>query len=382
MSKIEGINPNRLKWCCAAQGTTLEQLAEDANVPWPNLQKVLEGKAGLTFPQLRKIAEYFGRGLLFFLDESDPDPERVLTPQFRTLNNQKTDLLPRTRRLIEDVEWQRDVFLGLVENLENAPPKPLTRPALPNGRVPAAAAEVRQWLGLKDQRDFVDYRRAVEEHGILVFVSSGYAGKWQVPRDETICGFAIEHPVCPLIFVRKQRAPARQTFTLMHELGHLLIHRGSFIDDDHDLLTRSGREFEANQFAGHVLVPPALLDLIDATARPGGFPGFDDWLKPVRLRSGVSNDVILIRLIEAGRIDQRVYDQYRDWRSQQSVDVNDSGNRQYRHREPVHLFGDRFVRTVLDAFHARNITLNRASTYLDNLKIVSMHKLEREYAHP
>jgi len=41
----------------------------------------------------------------------------------------------------------------------------------------------------------------------------------------------------------------------------------------------------------------------------------------------------------------------------------------YRHREPSHIFGHTFVRTVLDALHGQYITLAKASHYLDGLKI-------------
>ena len=52
----------------------------------------------------------------------------------------------------------------------------------------------------------------------------------------------------------------------------------------------------------------------------------------------------------------------------------------YRYREPKHVFGDTFVRTVLDALNARHITLAKASSYLDSLKIKDLHQLENFYA--
>jgi hypothetical protein len=52
----------------------------------------------------------------------------------------------------------------------------------------------------------------------------------------------------------------------------------------------------------------------------------------------------------------------------------------YRYREPKHVFGDTFVRTVLDALNASHITLARASSYLDSLKIKDLHQLEHFYA--
>ena len=57
-------------------------------------------------------------------------------------------------------------------------------------------------------------------------------------------------------------------------------------------------------------------------------------------------------------------------------------NRSYRYREPIHIFGDTFVRTVFEALQAKEITLARASGYLDNLRIQDVHELEQYcYAH-
>jgi hypothetical protein len=44
------------------------------------------------------------------------------------------------------------------------------------------------------------------------------------------------------------------------------------------------------------------------------------------------------------------------------------------------MFGEPFVRTVLDALSAKHISLAKASTYLDNLKIKDVHQLEGAYA--
>jgi hypothetical protein len=45
------------------------------------------------------------------------------------------------------------------------------------------------------------------------------------------------------------------------------------------------------------------------------------------------------------------------------------------------MFGDRYVRTVLDSLSAQHITLSKASGYLDGLKIADVHALERFCAH-
>jgi len=381
MERIQSINPDRLAWCCADHGVTLEVCAAEVGIAAANLEKVMAGEPGLTFNQLRKLAEFFGRGVLFFLEPGPVDEAQVHTPQFRTLANQKPELSARVKALIERVERQRAIFLSLREELDDADLPRFAPPDLEGLSVPAAARAVRQWLGLADSNDFESYRRAVEAKGLLVFQSNGYNGKWQIAKESPILGFSLYDPECPVIVVKKLTAESRQCFTLMHELGHLLLHKTSSIDDERDLHSHEGMERDANVFAGHLLVPDAFLNSIRDAERPAEATGFDDWLAEQRKAWGVSAEVILLRLLDAGRLSRRNYDAYRAWRDQPMVNQEDAGgSRAYRHREPKHVFGDTFVRTVLDALSARHITLTKASSYLDNLKIKDVHQLERHYA--
>jgi len=381
MERIQSINPDRLAWCCADRGVTLEACAAEVGIAAANLEKVMAGEPGLTFNQLRKLAEFFGRGVLFFLEPGPVDEALVHTPQFRTLANQKPELSARVKALIERVERQRAIFLSLREELDDADLPRFAPPDLAGLSVPAAARAVRQWLGLTDINDFESYRRAVEAKGLLVFQSNGYHGKWQIAKESPILGFSLYDPECPVIVVKKLAAESRQCFTLMHELGHLLLHKTSSIDDERDLHSHEGMEREANAFAGHLLVPDAFLMSIRDAERPAEAAGFDDWLAEQRKAWGVSGEVILLRLLGAERLQRRDYDAYRAWRDRPAVAQEEpGGSRAYRHREPKHVFGDTFVRTVLDALSARHITLAKASSYLDNLKIKDVHQLEQFYA--
>ncbi len=379
MEHITAINPQRLAWCCADLGLTPGQVAAEAGLAPEKLQAVLDDDGSLTFAQLRSLAEYFGRSVLFFLDPSPVDAERAHSPQFRTLAGQKPDLSRRVRHLVQRAERQRAVYQGLLDDLEGA-----DRPRFDPLRLPAdpvaAAGLARDWLALGAANTFEGYRAAVEDKGVLVFRTNGYAGKWQIAKESPILGFALYDAVMPVIVVKKQDAEARQTFTLMHELGHVLLHRTSSVDDDTDLRATQGMEREANQFAAHLLVPDAFLATLRDNERPADVAQLDEWLWPQRSAWGVSAEVILLRLVDAGRLPQAVYEAHRAWRQQQTRLQGEGGSRGFRYREPRHLFGDRFVRTVLSALGARHITLSKASDYLDGLKVVDLHKLERFYA--
>lgn len=380
MERIQSINPERILWCCADYGITPDELAAAIGIASGSIARVMASEDGITFNQLRKVADFFGRGVLFFLEEGPVDAAQVHTTQFRTLTNQKPEVTPELKKFIERVEKQREVYLGLLEDMDETERIRFTPPDLHEKTLPEAARTVRAWLGLSDSNDFNSYRTAVEAKGILVFRSNGYTGKWQIPKESPIIGFTLYDPDCPVIVVRKQASERRQTFTLMHELAHLLLHKSSSIDDNFDLDSPHGRERDANSFAGLLLAPDNFLALVNDAERPEEVSQFDVWLDKYSKAWGVSCEVILRRLLDANRMTQSAYAAYRQWQAALIVTQQGKGSRLYRHREPMHVFGDTYVHTVLDALNARQITLTKASSYLDSIRIRDLHSLEHFYA--
>ena len=380
MEHITQTNPTRIAWCCADYSITPAELASELDIAPASMERVMTGHEGLTFIQLSKVAKYFGRGVLFFLEEEPVDEAMVRTAQFRTLANQKPDLAPSIKKMIEQAEKQREVYLSLLEDLDETERQQFNPPVLPNNDPRKAAFITRKWLALENKNSFDSYRAAVEKKGILTFRTNGYNGKWQIPKESPILGFTLYDSTCPVIVIKKQSWETQQSFTLMHELGHLLLHKSSSIDDDQDMFSIKGRERDANAFAGNLLVPDEFLTGIRDEERPEDASEYDRWLEPQRKAWSVSGEVILRRLLDTDRLPQSEYIAYRRWRAQLVLRAEAGGSRQYRYREPIHLFGDAFVRTVLDALNTRRITLARASSHLDNLKIEDLHKLEHMYA--
>lgn len=377
MERLDDINPARIKWCLDDSQITWEQLAVDVGISHDSFQKVMTGEAGLTFNQLRKIGDYFGRTALFFLEKEPVDEVKVRSQEFRSLLNQKVEINKTIKKVIRLAEWQREVFVDMVEDLGTENRIRFNPPAL-DGLTPIRAASVaRQWLKLGKPHSFVDYRSAIEAKGVLVFRTNGYAGKWQIPKESPVLGFSLYDKRHPLIVVKKQGVEARQTFTLAHELGHLLLHKSSMIDDESDLLSHKGKEAAANQFAGHFLIPEDYLLQIDDSERPRHVSEFDSWLGKHRAAWGVSTEVILIRLLEVDRLEREIYDAYRSWTRDQRFIEKDGGNRGYRHREPRHILGDLYVKVVFEALERNKISITKASKYLDNIKLGDLRELER-----
>lgn len=377
MERITAINPERIKWCCADYGITPDDLASATNMSKTTMQKVMTAEDGMTYRQLQDIAQFFGRSVLFFVEQIDVDMDSVRTPQFRTLASQLPKVNGQLKKLIEGVERQRDVYIDICKQLDNYDNPVFSPPVIPSGNIHLAANITRKWLQLDALHDFRAYREAVEAKGVLVFCSNGYAGAWQVPKDSPILGFTIYDEMHPVIFIAKQAGSSTmQSFTLMHELGHLLLHKSSTIDDGDDMFSRRSDDRDANQFAGFVLVPDECLLGISDDHRPQDAARFDEWLKPQRAALGVSGEVILRRLMDAGRLTEGEYTAYREWRSQLTY-TSPKGGARHRHSEPYNIFGGPFVRSVFSALNAQLITLAKASSYLDSIKIKDIHNLKR-----
>ena len=379
MSKVTSVNKNRVLWCCEDRGITTSDLANVVKITPSNLAEILEGNKGFSITQLKKIASFFNKGLLFFLEPGPVDESRLRTAGFRTLANENPDLSPKLKSLIERVERQRQIFLGLLDTDEDVSKQDFHPPHVAGLNINETASKIREWLQIGNELNFATYRAAIEKQGMLVFRSNGFAGKWQIPNESTICGFSIFHERFPIIFVRKQESEKRQLFTLVHELGHLLLHSTGFVDEVDDLYSHTGKEREANAFAGNLLVPEKFLRQITLNNKPQSHESYEVWLKDFSRLWGVSVEVILRRLLDSNRLAKTDYESYRTWKGRAPRIEKSGGTRKYRFNEPKHIFGDTFVRTVLDSLHARQINITRASSYLDNLKIADIHKLERAY---
>lgn len=382
MEKI-AINPSRLEWCLKAVQIEVDDLSAELKISQKTLQHAMEGKEAFSVSQLEIVANYFKRDLLFFLEPTFPQDEEIYSVQFRTINNQKPIHSSKLRSFVEQVERQRQVYLGLLEDLG----EPITNAWYPDHLnlsegIKNISANVREWLGLKISDTFADMRDAIEKKGIMVIVSNGYNGKWQIDKQNPVRGFSLYYDVLPIIVIKKQASLGAQTFTLMHEFAHLLLHRESAIDNDEDFYNYQGKEREANEFAGNLLIPDHFLSQIDSEQLLKlETQEYNSFLTVFRNLWSVSNSAILVRLLINGNISQHHYQSYLNHTAEQLKNEASQVSskpipRSYRHREPMHVFGKPFVYAVFESLHTKKITLAKASTYLDNLKISDVRQLE------
>ena len=375
------INASRLKWCLESLELPQNIFAEKLKISIKTIEAVWQNEPSLTIKQLQRVAKFFNRSMLFFINPNEIKEEKILSPQFRTINNRKPIHSRKIRFFIEQVEKHRKIYLSLLEDLEDefvSEWYPNNLSLIKKNNIERSVV-IRDWLDLNDKLEFKDLREKIEEKGIMVFVSNSFNGSWQIAKNELVRGFSLYYDVLPIIVIKKQSEGA-QAFTLFHELVHLLLHKNSVLDYEDDYHSDSGIEKEANRIAGNILIPDNFIENINIKELINlEVNQIDKYLDNFSKNWCVSNEAILVRLLHKNLINKSLYISYQNFRDylfrKKKEEPKNGFPRSYRHREPLNIFGKQYVYTVLEAYHSQHITLAKTSTYLDNIKIEDVHKL-------
>lgn len=154
-------------------------------------------------------------------------------------------------------------------------------------------------------RQFYLYlRNCIENGGVFVhcFVD--------VPV-ETARGLAIYEDPLPIIGINDEDRPPAKSFTLIHELVHLLKRESSLCNDMTHMATIAGEEVFCNAVAGELLVPTKALKIILRDKQFTAPYSVSD-IQKIANRFSVSREVIIRRLLSIGKISNIEYDTYTD----------------------------------------------------------------------
>jgi Zn-dependent peptidase ImmA (M78 family) len=359
------VNPATLAWARKTTSATEEQAAKKAGVEVSRLRAWESGQEQPTLAQLRQLADLYKRPLAFFLLDQVPRDFTVLKSFRRMPDSDELALSFNLARQLRQALLRREIALDLFEAVGDEV-RPVNLRASVSDTASKVATNVRAQLGVAESRQlgwsdeyeaFRTWRGAVENLGILTFQVA------QVDMDE-MRGLSVFQPVLPLVLLNTGDAVRGRIFTLMHELGHLLL-RTSATKDSNAALIDPHEDIEVwcNEFAGTLLVPPSLLTWTPREVTPAQF----DWgeLKVQAARLKVSREVVLRRLLATGRITHRQHQALRRELVRLSPPARVTGGPMPQDVKVVSRLGTSFVRAVLIAYRQNKITLNDVSGYLD-----------------
>lgn len=267
-----------------------------------------QGDAQPTFRQAQAVAQSLHTPFGFLFLRQAPADEPLL-PDLRTVGGASVgqpsvDLAETIRHAVQRQAWY-------VEHLEEQGAQPM--PFVGRFGVATSAAhvaqDIREVLGVEvehGQRTWETYYRelisAAERVGVLV-MRSGIVGNNTRRKLDVgeFRGFAISHPLAPVIFINSADAPSARLFTLLHELAHIWLGSSGISDAAPGNARRE--EVLCNAVAGEFLAPSSHFRQMwaagsnDAAGRVG----------TIARRFHVSRLVVMRRALDLALIDRSTY---------------------------------------------------------------------------
>ena len=278
------INPEILTWARETAGLTPEEAAKKLGFKETRSRTAAERlrgyEAGTDSPSrsvLGRMAKAYHRPLIaFYL--SRPPVRGDRGADFRTLRSEpsaKADAV--LDALIRDVRARQSMVRDALEVEEDAEPLNFVGSRTMSDGPAAALAALRAMIGvhLTDYRAqssaeeaFNLIRKAAEGARVFVLLK-GDLGSYHTAIDvEIFRGFAIADRVAPFVVVNDRDARSAWSFTLLHELVHLLLGQTGV----GGVLAETALERFCDGVAGDFLLPPEDLGYLQLN---GG--GLSDW---------------------------------------------------------------------------------------------------------
>jgi len=280
-------NPEILQDILRARSLNRTILSERLGLQRNELDAALSREPEPKHSLLNKIARELALpAFVFYMAETPPIVEGI--PDFRLPSPAVTQ---KSRQTIEAIQLARAIQRACVENKA----RPADRlPELSSQGVEEASLQIRNFfgitledqLGCKNAKEFyLICRKKIEDRGIFVIHES-------FPSEDG-SGFCLADDRYPVIVVNTQKQTrGRRLFTLIHELGHVLLHQTGVSDP----FSRNNRiEVLCNRFATAFLTPKdylaSLLGSLDLTDRPDL-----DEVRRVAARLRISQQAAVLRL--------------------------------------------------------------------------------------
>lgn len=376
---VEGLNPSILRWARERAGFDIEDIARALKKDIAVIHSWESGASSPTYAQLERLAYQFYKRPLALFFFPDPPTERIPTQEFRTLPEFEVHSFSNdTLYALRQAEAMQLALKELNGGVNPSSDKIFRDIAIQTDVNPRDLAEtVRAYLGItpqmqeswKNADDALAHRRAlIQDKGLFVFKRSF--------KQRDLSGFCLIDPEYPVIYLNNSTASSRQSFSLFHELAHILLHTSGVTKRDDrfiDSLTGTAKEIEvfANQFAAECLVPSRDFEQY---LRRG--PYDDQFFKDLADHYRVSREVILRKLLNLGLVERTLYEEKADeWTKAYEDGRGKSNGGNYYATQATYL-GEKYLQLVFGKYYQGSYGIEQLADYL-NVKVQNVTGLEQ-----
>ena len=233
------VNPEILTWARETAGLSREDAVKKLNIraaygiePEERLSALETGSVEPTHPMLVKMAKQYRRPLIaFYL--SKPPQKGDRGADFRTLSADRSatdDAI--LDALMRDVTARQSMVRAVLEDEDEVEPVVFVNSHEMSDGWQAVIESLRALLNVKrteyraqssPEDAFAVLRSAVESAGVFVLLKGNLGTHHTEIGTEVFRGFSIADEIAPFVVINEYDAKTAWSFTLMHELVHILL---------------------------------------------------------------------------------------------------------------------------------------------------------------
>jgi Zn-dependent peptidase ImmA (M78 family) len=235
---MPGINPKVLIWARETAGLTVAKAAKSLSLggaklsPEQALLQYEQGGKDVSRALLTKMVSTYRRPLLaFYLPEPPAAAEKG--EDFRTVPEEiRLESKGSLDALVRDIYVRKELIKDLLNDIEEAQPKRFVNSLNLELSAQNAATILSELIefdlkafrkSTKPEDAFSYLRKKVESIGVFVLLIGNLGSHHTNIPVEAFRGFALADDVAPIVVINDQDAPAARSFTLLHELSHILL---------------------------------------------------------------------------------------------------------------------------------------------------------------
>lgn len=362
------VNHKLLVWARESIALSKNQASERTGISSYRLTQLEDGEKKPTLDELKELAKAYKRTIATLL-LSEPPKEKPLPKDRRTVNsNQIGKFHEKTIVAVRKARALAQSYIELRQELGIQIPKFSISASLKNNPK-EVAKKVSEILQISEVREISSinialeaYIEKVESLGIAVFQLS--------LTQDNLRGLSIVDDVIPIIGIKRGQEPAHsKTFTLFHELGHIILNQGGLCDLSFN--TEVEIEKWCNSFSAGILIPNEELLQVEIVNNQK-VNGNKIWNKMDLVKLGsifhVGPLAILRSLLENKLTTAAFYkEKHLAWNKPQFGRAKEPKGREL-HKESMQERGRTYVSLAFSAFDQNRIDLKDLSDFL-GLKI-------------
>jgi len=358
------VNPEVIKWLRESSGWRIEEVSKRLGTNSETVLDFEEGKRSPTLTQLSEMSKSFKRPIAsFFL--SKPKQDKPLPKDYRFLPNKtgifdkKTILAMRRSRSLQGISRELSVNIRYETQTKAEKVKLSEDPD-------AIARKYRELfdLSFEKQRKFKDayklfgyLRDVLEDSNVLIF-------QFSMPIEDAR-GFALADEPPSIVVINSKDSIEARLFTLMHELGHILLGETVIDISDESQTNQESIERWCNAFSASFLLPKKSISELFKEYR--GRLTETETLNSLSRKYKVSKAVFLVKMLELDYISRQKFENVMARyvpKETKKIEVKKKGISLTSDQRCLSEVGNKFVSLVANNLDKDFITYSDALSYL------------------